>query len=238
MRPRYPELDWLRTAAIIGMVLYHGAYDLDALYGWELHVDDGLWKLLQRCTAILFLLLVGMSYAASSAGRTAQEMRARSLRRFLLIGGCAAMVSAGTWLADGETYVRFGILHLIAVSSLLLPLLSPLRERAGAVGVLILLAASLLPDRAGTAWLLPLGVMPEGFRSVDWFPLIPWFGVILLGYAAGCVLYVRGLRGTPGYSPRWLHVISWPGRYALLIYLLHQPLLLALCWLTLGRPAF
>lgn len=238
MRLRYPELDWLRTAAVIGMIVYHGAFDLDVFYGRNLGVTGGWWKAFQESVAVLFLLLVGMSFAASSAGRTRHELHRRAWRRFLTIGGCALLVSAGTWLADPATYVRFGILHLIAVSALLLPLFAPLRERAGALGVLILLAGPILQGRTGAAWLLPLGVMPRGFQSVDWFPLIPWFGVILLGFAAGHALYVRGLRGAPAPASRFTRMLGWPGRHALAVYLLHQPLLLALCWAAWGPPAF
>lgn len=238
MRLRYPELDWLRTLSIVGMVVYHAAYDLDVLYGWNVNAHDNWWKILQLTTAILFLLLVGASFAASSVGRTPTEIWRKALRRFGIIGVAALAVSAATWLMDGETYVRFGILHLIALSSLLLPLLSFLRERAAILGVLIITLSFFLNIRTNTAWLLPLGLMPPGFRSVDWFPLVPWFGYVLIGYAMGHALYVRGLRGTPAAMSRMQHVLAWPGQHALAVYLLHQPLLLGSLWLLLGKAAF
>ena len=58
---RYPELDVLRSLAIIGMIIYHGAYDLVSFYAWNIDIFTGPWKLFERSIALTFLLLVGIS---------------------------------------------------------------------------------------------------------------------------------------------------------------------------------
>jgi uncharacterized membrane protein len=79
--------------------------------------------------------------------------------------------------------------------------------------------------------LLVLGVPPEGEAGVDWYPLLPWLAPVLLGLAAGRALYPQGRRGPWGRwlpTPRAARRLGAPGRHALPIYLVHQPLLVPL----------
>ncbi len=157
-------------------------------------------------------------------------MYAKYFRRAMLILSCAMLVTLATNLFDPTTYVRFGILHLIAISTLLLPFFVLLQEwnlLIGAVVIAIGLAikGSVLP----TSLLIPFGIMPPNFDTIDYFPLLPWFGVILIGVAAGYFLYVRWQTPSVPHaeSPRWKW-LTFPGRHALIIYMVHQPILLGI----------
>lgn len=236
---RRRELDLLRTLAIVLMIVYHAAYDGSAFHQWNIDVLRGGWKALQLLTASLFLLLVGMSAALSEHAMQSSAVDTplrwhKRLARACWIGSAALGVSAATWLFHEETFVRFGVLHLIALSAILLPLFRKLRGYAALLGLLILFMEPLMRNTtASSPLLLPLGLHPPSFRTIDYFPLIPWFGVILIGFALGHMLYVG--------SPRWkmvppfqehphpiLTALAWPGRHALIIYLLHQPVLLTI----------
>ncbi len=238
--PRYPELDLLRALAVTGMIAYHLAYDLQAFYGWNLGVFSGGWAELQRGTAALFLLLVGISFrvswerARSRGGRTYPKY----LRRGLMIFGCGMLVSLATYLVDPRTFVRFGILHCIGTTVLLLPLTARWREANMALGVLALAAGTWTHGLAPSWLLIPLGWAPPGFASVDWFPLAPWIGVPLIGSGLGYLLYARkpAWRTRLPSFPRSATWILWPGQHALAVYLAHQPVLLALLALSLGVP--
>src|SRR3989338_3887024 len=133
---RYSEIDLLRTMAILGMIVYHTAFDLAFFYDVDLNVFDGLWKLLARSVAILFLLLVGMSFAISWERTTKTKMQdtrnnddvawflpacrtgrflvsyQKYARRGLMILACAMIITAVTYVVDSSTYIRFGILHV------------------------------------------------------------------------------------------------------------------------------
>jgi uncharacterized membrane protein len=226
---RHPELDLLRTVAILLMVLYHGAYDLHAYYDWDLSVFSGGWLILARTTATLFLLLAGVSFIlAHERAKTRGNTWKRHLRRAGQILAAAAAVSAATWIADPSTYVRFGILHLIGTGILLLPLFVRFKEMNIAIGAACIAVGFWIKTlTTSTSLLLPLGLRYAGFRSVDYFPLLPWFGVMLIGAGLGYALYVRLAKKAPELHPfpQWL---TWPGRHALLVYLLHQPILIAL----------
>jgi len=84
-----------------------------------------------------------------------------------------------------------------------------------------------------TSLLLPLGLAPASFSSVDYFPLLPWMAPILFGTAAGNLLYNRKLLRFHLPPGKELRLLTAPGRVSLWIYLLHQPILLAGLWLIL-----
>ncbi|MSR86954.1 DUF1624 domain-containing protein [Candidatus Peribacteria bacterium] len=236
MKQRYIELDLLRTAAVIMMVLYHAVYDLQMIEGWDIDVFSDGWIFFARTTASLFLLLVGCSFAISWDRHGASHKYPKYLRRGLGLLACGMLVSLVTYMYDPETYVLFGILHCIGVSILLLPFFARLKGWNAVVGIVMIglgLGLGLGSGMAAhTGLFLPFGIIPPDFTTVDYFPLIPWFGVVLIGYALGYFFYV-GHRSDilRPERPRWIHTIrwmTWPGHHALLIYLLHQPILLAI----------
>jgi uncharacterized membrane protein len=87
---------------------------------------------------------------------------------------------------------------------------------------------------AGSPWLLWLGLAPEGFYSLDYLPLLPWFGVVLMGIALGDFLYHGYKRriALPDLGGALLvRPLAFLGRNSLLIYFVHQPALIALLYL-------
>ena len=216
------------------MVVYHGAYDLAMFHGWAIDPFSGGWWALARTTLVLFLIVSGMSFAVSW-NRT--PMAAKYFRRGLWILTWGMVVSLATAIVDPETFVRFGVLHLIGTGTLLLPFFARFRSWNVIVGMALMLASSPFPapstGSAGSPLLIPLGIPPASFTSVDYVPLIPWFGVMLIGTGIGSLIYGRW---------QWRWVPAWdlwkslgmPGRYSLWIYLVHQPILLLLLQLLLN----
>jgi len=79
--------------------------------------------------------------------------------------------------------------------------------------------------------MVPLGIHPHGFYTLDYEPLFPWFGVILIGIAVGVWLYPKGNRRFSlsfwGENvPPVLKFFSFLGRHSLFVYLGHQPVIL------------
>jgi uncharacterized membrane protein len=64
----------------------------------------------------------------------------------------------------------------------------------------------------------------------DYRPLLPWFGVVLLGIFAGNVVYGGGRRPAlfAGKAPAPARLLLPLGRNSLFVYLVHQPILIAL----------
>jgi uncharacterized membrane protein len=141
-------------------------------------------------------------------------------------------VSVVTLIALGDDYVRFGILHCIAAAMAIGPLLLPLGWwnvplAAAAIATGVWLDGNASSDVPG---LLVLGVPPQD-GAVDWYPLLPWLGPVMIGLAVGRALYPAGRRGPWGArlpEPRYARALGFPGRHALPIYLIHQPVLIPL----------
>ncbi len=230
------EIDALRGVAIVMMTIFHLMWDL-----WFFRIlpnvvlYTGFWKYFQRTTAILFLLIVGISLTISyrAAQRKGELSYSKFFWRGLRIFGFGLVISLAVWLAN-VGYVHFGILHCIGISILLAYPLLPYRWiNLGLWAVLFLLGGWVETVRVGFPWLVWLGLMPPAYAPNDYFPLVPWFGVVLLGVFLGNTLYNAQGRRFPlpdlsAFAP--VQLLRFLGRHSLLIYLIHQPLLLAGLW--------
>jgi uncharacterized membrane protein len=234
------EIDVLRTFAIVLMVVYHVAYDVDLLAP-QLGLEplEGAWEALQVVCGSTFLAVVGLSFWISDRRARMRGLSGVALwrghaRRGLQVLLAAFVVTAATWIALGpDDVVRFGILHLIATGVLLvLPLAAPLGGWNVVPAVLAVAAGLAIGDAESTVpGALVLGWDP-GDAGVDWYPLLPWLGPMLAGVAIGAALYPDGyraplLRGLSG-APRAAVLAGTPGRHSLPFYLVHQPVLIVL----------
>lgn len=229
---RLVMVDLARTAALLGMAVFHLAFDLE-MFG---HLAPGTtvsggWAIFARLVAGSFLFLSGVSLVLAHGGAIRWPGVWRRLGR---LAAAAALVSGATWLAFPQAFVFFGILHSIALCSLIglalirLPGLALLALAVAVVAVDRSLALEVMNPR----WLAWTGLGSVAPLAVDFVPVFPWLGAVLAGMgaakiAAGAGLWTRaaGLRAGPG-----LRRLAWPGRHSLLIYLVHQPVLIGLVW--------
>jgi uncharacterized membrane protein len=225
-------VDAARGIAIIMMIVYHCTYDLDTLGGYHIQSTTGYLALFADVTAGLFLFLVGISLAISRTrtSLTGWRLFGKYLARGLRILAYG-MVLTIIFLALGMGVVAFGILHLIGFSIILAyPFLS-LRLTNLVLGTVIFVAGQYVLAQdlySQSFWLLPFGVVPEGVMMPDYRPLLPWFGVVLIGLFFGNVVY----GGRPAVPEDKAPVLARPllplGRNSLFIYLIHQPIIIAL----------
>ncbi|MBN8940094.1 MAG: DUF1624 domain-containing protein [Rhizobiales bacterium] len=224
---RIELIDLARGIALIAMFVFHFAWDLSLfrLIDVDIALEPG-WRWFARCIAGSFLVLVGFSLILATRDGI---NRKAYLRRLVMVAGAAALVTLGTWFALPHAYIFFGILHHIALASVLaLPFLRlPVLAVAGAAitcFALPHLVASPILDARWLAW-LGLGRLP--LNTADYVPVLPWFGCVL----AGMVLARLSLASPfadmlfawrPRFGPARL--IAWGGRHSLPIYLLHQPI--------------
>ena len=213
------------------MIGYHLTYDLEIFGGYGVESTSGFWAWFADATASAFLFLVGISlaisYSRAGPGHFGKYL-SRGIR--ILAYGIALTI---VFLALGMGVVAFGILHLIGVSVILAYPLLKYRLANLFLGLCVIAAGMYMRAQevySESAWLLPLGVVPENLLMPDYRPLLPWFGVVLLGLFAGNVLYGDGKRpaGVPRRAPQIARPLVPLGRNSLFIYLIHQPILVAL----------
>ena len=230
---RLVAIDALRGLALVAMVVFHAARDLEILGAIPAGTTlSGFWYYFARAIAGSFLFLAGVSLVLAHGHRFRPDA---FFKRLGLVGAAAGLVSIATWFSMPSQFVYFGILHSIALCSLIgiafvqLPSLVTL---AAAVVVFVVdayFARSLqLP-----AWAAFTGLSATVRPSIDFEPLIPWFGPFLLGvsFAQTTMLSLLVLNSR---SSRPITALAWLGRQSLLIYLVHQPILLGVLWLAFG----
>ncbi len=227
-RPRLAVIDLVRGVAVVAMVVYHLAWDL-LDYGL-INVDvvnDPLWRNFAHAIAGTFLALVGFNLVL--ANRDGLRVAA-FLRRLGLIAGAAALVSIGTYWFMPQAFVFFGILHMIVVASVLaLPFLRlPVLVTVVAAAVCLAAPSFFTSDAFDAKPLLWLGLSAHPVATVDYVPVLPWFGVVLAGLAVGrLVIGGAGEAALARFRPAaagWAPLL-FAGRWSLPIYLIHQPLM-------------
>lgn len=231
-------MDAARGVAIIMMIVYHTTYDLDTLGGYDVQSTTGYWALFADLTAGLFLFLVGVSLAISRVrtSLTGWRLFGKYLARGLRILAYGVVLSV-VLLALGMGVVAFGILHLIGISIILAYPFLTLRLTNLVLGTLIFVAGQYILAQgldSQSFWLLPFGIVPEGVIMPDYRPLLPWFGVVLIGLSFGNVVYGDGRRPAvlEDKAPMLARPLLPPGRNSLSIYLIHQPIIIALLAVT------
>jgi uncharacterized membrane protein len=228
-RGRIVVLDLARTGALACMVVFHFTFDL-MLFG---HVPagtvfTGFWPYFARGIAGSFLFLAGVSLWLAHDGGIRWPA---FWRRVAVVAGAAALVTAATWATMGDAYIRWGILHAIAAYSVigLLFVRAPVILTATTAAAVIAAPFYLRTEAFNTPWFLWLGLSTDIPPMMDYEPLLPWLGPLLLGIVAARLMapvWPR-LRTQPGPV---LNALAWPGRRSLAIYLIHQPVLFGSVW--------
>lgn len=230
------EIDALRGVAIFMMVVYHLLWDLASLGGYDITLRSGFWSYWQNVTASLFTGLVGLSltlsYSRERRSHPNGSLWPKYVIRGLTIFTWGLVISVVTYLALGaDYYVRFGILHLIGLSIILAyPFLHIRRNWLNlALGLVLILLG---PAIQGLRLDLPIleWLAPTPGSGVDYAPLIPWFGRVLIGIFLGRLLYPGGQRRfslADHSNLALIRLLRLLGENSLLIYLIHQPILLA-----------
>ncbi|MEJ2688556.1 MAG: heparan-alpha-glucosaminide N-acetyltransferase [Deltaproteobacteria bacterium] len=228
------EIDSLRGIAVCAMVLSNFLFDLFFFVGLSLS-PEGWPGILARLTAGTFIFLVGVSLTLSYARRkTRPHAYWWYLRRGIGIVLLGIVVTVATWFAAGTQLVLFGVLHLIGVSIVIsYPFFN--WRMANIILGLAVFAGGIFLKRVAvhTLWLLPFGLSPANFISVDYAPLFPWWGLVLIGIGIGNLLYPGGKRryALPDLSAnKLISMLSFAGRHSLIVYFAHQPLLLGGLW--------
>jgi uncharacterized membrane protein len=237
---RYWEIDLARGIAILMMLIFHTLFDLYYFGVYQVEVYSGFWRYFAFTTATLFLLIVGISLTISHARVVSTKSGSQLALKFVYRGAgiflLGLVVTFFTWLFLPENFIVFGILHLIGISVMLSPLFFRFKKWNIVPGFLFLAIGFLFATYSGSIWLLPLGIHPAAFSSVDYEPIFPWFGVVLIGMGLGELLYPGGVRryALPQIPACIVRPLTFMGRHSLIIYLVHQPIILSLIALVTG----
>ena len=221
------EVDSVRGIAIIMMLISNLLFDLFLFKGFT-EFYSGFWMYFARATAALFILIAGLSLTLSYS-RVRKKSRGYKIRKYvrrgLWIFTIGILITIATYFVIGNDFVLFGILHLIGLGIILAYPFLRYKVLNLVTGIIIIIIGLMLPIFiVDFPWLVWLGLQYPGFNSVDYVPVFPWFGLILIGIFLGNVLFPRGERKyLKGIDHVLTRIFSKLGRNSLIIYLIHQP---------------
>jgi len=226
-------VDLARGLAVVLMLIYHFVFDLSYLGMVETAMYSGIWLVIARIIQFTFLFLAGISLFLSYEQK--QEGYAKyQLTRGLKLMVIAIGITAITWLLFPGDYIRFGILHLISIGIITGSLITHDPIMAIPIAIVVFLLGPVFQSMQVTnSLLLIFGAIPPEFTSLDYFPIFPWLGIIFLGIGLAPMLKKWGLfkKGSKEKP-----IISFLGQNSLIIYLVHQPIIIGA--LLLIRPFF
>ena len=236
-------IDALRGFSLVNMVAYHFLYDIFMVYGVDPEwAFDPLVILWERYICISFILISGASLHFSK----------HAYRRGIIINLCGFLITAVTFFAVPSQAVWFGILNLIGCSMMICNALRTYLDKINpyiGVGLSFLFFAVFygvaeryigffnlkLFDLPGFfyrfKYMAFIGFPDEGFRSSDYFPIITWIFVYMMGYFLWRI--IKAHKKEDFFRHR-VYALDFLGRHSLIIYMLHQPVLMGICYLIFG----
>ena len=229
---RLTIIDCIRGFALINMIIYHLLWDLVYIYDvnidWYDKMPGTIW---QFCICFTFIILSGFCF----------HLGKHKVKRALYIIGGAVIISLVTYIVMPQDKILFGILWFMGTAMLIMILLDKVLIKVSSLmGIFISFFMFILTKNIGGGricffkwdifelpqWLYSnlitayLGFPPMDFSSADYFPIIPWIWIYIMGYFI--YLYCKKkdlLKYFSGYNVRFL---QWLGKHTLLIYMVHQ----------------
>ena len=233
---RFIELDVLRGIAIGLMIYLHILWDLDYFGIYPLNQE--IYQL-QRIVPPIFFMLVGVCLAVSRnknincSIEKIKKYNNHLIKRGLKILGVGVAISIATFIFVPNRPIIFGVLHFIGLSIILsIPFIKFKKYNILFAIIFILIGIFIGGYHIENPSIihLILGIHQANIweYTIDYFPLLPWFGVTLFGIALGDYLYKDNKRrfrlpDLSKYKP--LAMFSWLGKHSLAIYILHQPII-------------
>ena len=238
---RFWEVDFLRGFAVVLMIIFHFLYDLNYFDIYKINLSSGPILAYLCSIGSIFLLLVGvsltLSYSRIEKILLKKEIHLKFIKRGLKIFSLGLFITLVSWLYLGEGFIIFGVLHCIGISIILAIPFLKYRYMNLLIGIILISIGIILKNFTfDFNYLLFLGFVPNQFYTVDYFPLLPWFGVVLVGIFLGNFLYVNNKRQFRLINLdkfRFVRLFGFLGRHSLIIYFVHQPVMLALIHLCL-----
>lgn len=210
-------VDELRGIAILLMVIFHFCYDLRYFGYVDWNVPNGPhWWPFRYLILTLFIFTMGVSLSLAHGQGIRWQKFAIRLGQLLLAAGAITLMSVYLF---PDAWIYFGILHFLAMASILGLILVQIPLAALGAGLLILLLywSGVIHSQWPFAYIDRLPVNTE-----DYVPLFPWLGVTFLGVAAGSIASRIRIGRISFWMPGW---VRFAGRHGLIIYLVHQPIM-------------
>ena len=217
-KKRIPGLDQIRGVGVLLMIIFHLCYDLSMYSLPSVEPSNKIfWYWLPRLIVFIFLFCVGASIRMAHIN----QFRLKPfLLRFMKIFLAALSISLITYWLYPDRWVYFGTLHCIAFCSLCAVPFARFPKCSLALSITIILPVLLFGYKY--PW------FELAHPSMDYEPFLPWFYACLLGIFVESTKVINKVNISPRFGG---NLLLFFGQKALIIYLIHQPILSGLTYM-------
>lgn len=215
------EIDLVRGILIILMIVLHILFNLEYFYNLPINYSYGFVNVVRIIVASFFILISGISTSFSR----------NSFKRGLMVFSVAMIITLITYIFNNEAYIVFGILHLLGICMLVSPVLKKLNIPWLFIllAILTLISYIITNIEVESSYLFMFGLENEDFVSLDYYPLLPWSLFFVGGILLSKIIYKEKKSIFPFEIKD--NFVSFLGRNSLLVYVIHQPIILAAMFL-------
>lgn len=223
---RFSSIDVLRGIAIFMMVSYHFAFNFVFIGLYHCNFRENIyWVSFRLLIVSIFTIVMG----ASLSIRIYRGLNSTWLiRRLLVLGGSAALVTLVTYLIFPKGVIKFGAIHFYFIATIICSFLAPNKKLILFSGIIIIAIGFLYSNDIFNDSLFWLGFVSKKPRSLDYLPVFPWIGFVLTGMYLGSTIFWKrtcDIVSKEFISNKFVSFFKSCGKHSLLIYLFHQPLL-------------
>ena len=246
MNSRNVFIDNLRGLNLISMILFHAIWDLVYIFNvnieWYSSQIGDVWQI---CIACTFVILAGYCYTYSH----------NKLKHGLKVFIAGGIISLFTYVFMPENMILFGVLTMLGSCMIIMIVFEKfLKNLNSMVGLFVSLCLFILTYNIRHGYVgigiiewfsIPkilyknlfttyMGFPKEDFFSTDYFGIIPWIFLFVVGYFIKRLIdnteFAKSVRNNIkkiediGLRIVGIGPINWIGRHSLLVYMLHQPL--------------
>ena len=239
---RYDTIDFLKGIAIILMIIFHIFY-FPNVYGFtEFKWNTPLLKIIAKIAQVIFITTAGINlYLAYHHKLEKDKMEnivenkieyfIKHLSRTSKLIVIAILISISSYYVFGNMFVKFGILHFMAASSLILLPFIDNQEMLVFIIFIVLVLKYLVNNHQSIFYSVPpkiafISGFYNAYGSIDHFPLVPWLAVMCVGLLAGKVIVnsdSKNLLLDDDKDKKNIvnNALKWTGKNSLEIYVAH-----------------
>lgn len=240
------ELDTLRGLAMIFVIWMHVSWDARYIFHIaECKYLDAPWfeGLMHPFFLVIF---VGVSGVCCTFSRSNVK---RGIKLISVALALTVITSIATYVFDADCLIIFNVLHLLSCGIFIYALVEFVERKAkidhkltnvllgllGCYGIIMGETIWYFNGTVNTPILIPTGIIMECTPSMaDYMPLFPWIGVFMVGALVGRVCYKEKKTVIPpkhDVTRKITAPFEFIGRHSLIIYIVHQPVVLGICYL-------
>lgn len=242
---RFYEIDVIKGIAVVLMVYFHFYYLQHFMNIKHHNVNSGFLNYSAKIAHTIFILMVGVNLAVNYQKSIKEKQDyncyfGKQMKRAIFLLATGMIFSYLSYLGFDQMYVKFGILHFIAVAIVISQILVH-NKFLSLLGALVVLLISLIISNLGSqldfskCHQFPMtcfisGIYNVKYNSLDHFPLIPYLFYVFIGIFIGHILYNKFKRNFDEQllerfkNNKLLKLIAVLGKYSFLIYIIHFPL--------------